>query len=256
MQATPLFFRMNAKGSTEVDTLALRFDPAYPYGTRFVDISIGADPVGRFLARKFDVQVDTSLSVAVVTDDGGDATAAAVRRLGISARLIPAAGVVASALEGLQTVLIPEYVAGTMTAHGWEALGSFVDGGGRLVVLAQRTSDLADLPGSHGLRAIDTGIYDTTAVILPRVGDRVWTAPNELQNETWEGWLYRRATQSLVVDTLHAEVVAHVGEDKNPAVVRWSVGKGTIHYVNLNLGHQFLNVLPAAYQFLANLLAY
>ena len=98
-------------------------------------------------------------------------------------------------------------------------------------------------------------MLDTTYAVVLDSLQGMWTRPNDLRQVAWDGWMFRRASQHLQVRGTTSEVLAHLGGGHEPAVVRWRSGLGSMVYVNLNLGHQFLNVHPSAYGFLANLLA-
>lgn len=255
VRSTKMYFRMNAKGTVEYDTLRLSFDPDFPWGTHFVSVGVGSDELARFLVRKFDVTTSTQRPVTVLASGLGDPAAHAVQSLGLQFRLVDPATVEAEVFSGIDVVIVPEYAMTSISAAGLEALRSFVARGGRCIVLQQSPSDLARLPNTTGFRAAWTGEYDTTAVFSMDTVRSVWSTPNVIRTGSWDGWVFRRASLKLHVPAQEPEVLATVGNDRTPAVLRWKVGSGDMTYVNLNLGHQFLNVHPTAYRFLANLLA-
>ncbi len=255
VRSTKMYFRMNAKGTVEYDTLRLSFDPDFPWGTHFVSVGVRMDELARFLVRKFDVATSTRHTVAVLARGPGDPTAHAVRSLGVRMRLIDPSSVAAADLSGCDVAVVPEYAFTIVGSGGLEALKGFVSNGGRCVVLQQNPADVSRLPNIADLRATWTGEYDTTAILSLDTLQRVWSTPNKIRSDPWDGWVFRRASLRLHVPDNAAEILATVGSDRSAAVIRWKIGAGVMMYVNLNLGHQLLNVHPTSYQFLANLLA-
>lgn len=255
VRSKPMYFRMNAKGSTETDTLSLQFHADYPEGTSFSDVLIGLDPVARFLVRKFSVAVDSSVQVGVLGDPGSTVTGMAMRRLGQPVRWIAPTGLGGSDLTGLQTVVVPEWSGGSLQAADWTILRRFAEQGGRVLVLAQRADIIVGLPGSPVQAASLDGNTDSTAVLAFTPDDRLLAGPNPLLDESWEGWINRRVPHRLTLPSPTTDVPLTVGTGAIAGIVRWSVGRGAFTYVNLNLHHQFLNAHPAAYRLLANLVA-
>lgn len=255
VRSRPMFFRMNAKGSTEIDTLELQFHEDYPEGTSFSDVLIGLDPVARFLVRKFPVAVDSSTRVGVLGDAGSTVTGLAIRRLGQPVRWIASTGSGDAELSGLQTVVVPEWGGASLRPAEWTALRRFAEQGGRVLVLAQHADVTTGLPDSPVRSAIPDGSTDSTSVLSFTPDDRVLAGPNRLLDETWEGWINRRVPHRLTLSSQTADVPLAVGVDAIPGIVRWTVGRGAFTYVNLNLHHQLLNAHPAAYRLLANLVA-
>ena len=248
-------FRLNTKGSQQVDTLTLKVSPEIPDGTHFVNVTIGSDPVAGFLLRKFPLLSDTSHSVVVVAADSFDAASMAIRRTAMSATWVIPSELERSSLPVADVVLISEFASEGISRGGWSNVRSYVEQGGRLVVLAQRPGPLQNLPGEPQLSIAPSAKYDTSAKLSIDSLDLLSASPNDLKEESWMGWLYRRTMWQVQTSSRTVVVQAWFGERENPAILRWHVGHGTVTYVNMNLGHQFLNVLPAAHQLLANLLA-
>lgn len=255
VRSRPMFFRMNAKGSTEIDTLDLQFHEDYPEGTSFADVLIGLDPVARFLVRRFSVSVDSSIRVGVLIDPSSTVTGLAMRRLGQPVRWITTTGFGDDELLGLQTVVVPEWCGGALRTSEWSVLRRFAEEGGRVLVLAQHADVTVALPGSPVRQAVPDGNTDSTAVLTFMPDDRLFAAPNALLDDSWEGWLNRRVPHRLTLSSPTVDVPLSVGVNAIPGIVRWTVGRGAFTYVNLNLHHQFLNAHPAAYRLLANLVA-
>lgn len=255
VRSAAMYFRMNFKGSTEVDTLSLDFDPSLPDGSTIAEVGIGGDPVGRFVVRRFPVPIDSTSVVGVIGGLTETVTGTAVRRLGYKARSIDPARVTDQQLAGLSTVVVPEWAGGLLSADGWKSLERHARSGGRLVVMAQYAPVAVRIPGVP-IRTMEVdGSTDSTSTLAFSSATRLADAPNDMSGESWEGWLNRKVTHRLTLDTASANVLATVGPNRLPAIVRWPLERGEVTYVNLNLHHQFLNVLPASYRLLSNLLA-
>ncbi len=255
LRSLPMFFRMNAKGSTELDSLSLIFDDGYPEGTSLAEVLIGFQPAGRFVVRKFPVQIDSLRTVLVVGDKEASVSGMAVRRLGVNARWVDPEQVSAVSLEDDPVIVVGEWLGHRISREGWDRLQKYAEQGGSIVVLAQQARVQTSIPGSPIRSALPDASTDTTSAIMLSGDEPLFAGPNDLRSDRWDGWINRRVPHRLTIRLDRAAILAAVGVEEMPAVIRWSIGRGKITYVNLNLHHQFLNGLPAAYRLLANLLA-
>ncbi|MBX2992638.1 MAG: PIG-L family deacetylase [Bacteroidetes bacterium] len=249
-------FRLSYKGATQLDTLRLQLHTPVPEGDHLSNILIDDVPQGMFVARSFSVRADTSQAVAVTGGVQNSATVDALRRIGFRSRELRPADLSTRALEGIDVLILDRrsLTLHTRLKQSSRILERFVERGGHLVVLAQESDELAKFPLLEGIVAAPSHLIDEAARIAFDSTHRMLAIPNPILPEDFDGWLFRKAHNSL---TVRGEFEIPVrGPDEEPLVVSRLLGKGRITYVDLALHHQWMNVHPGSLRLLANLVAF
>ncbi len=252
-------FRINVKDQSEVDTLVLQWKRPLGEGTYVVPVNISIRPVARFAARKFDVNVDSSRRIALITGVAGSPTGETLRRLGVRYEEVRDAGSLAQQLESVKTAIVDRRAMTLMgdLASQRHSLMRFVESGGHLIVLAQDAKVWNSTPLIDGLQLTSTDALEEAFEVEADGQHRLFNSPNRLTWQDWESWLFRRAYNIVAGPALKTAVIPLKSKlEKNPLIAEWAIGSGTLTYVDLALSHQFLNVHPGAFRLLANLISY
>ena len=250
-------FRLNQKEESATDTLRLSWKPVEE-GTHLVKLKIEGIPVARFAARAFDVSVDTSRRVGLITTFNGGATGETLRRLGVhwDSRL---PGDVSSAWLSLHDVILLDRRVLSLSPelrNHFQDFSTYVEGGGRIVILAQDDSAWNEDPFIAGIHLNRSSSLDAEAVVAEDSSDGLLARPNRIGKEDWVGWLWYRAYNSITVDRKDLATPMSDRSTGSPFVVREIRGKGTVTYVDLALPPQWLNINIGSFRLLANLVSY
>lgn len=252
-------FRINVKDQSDVDTLVLQWKHPLGEGTYIVPVNVSIRTLARFAARKFDVSVDSSRRIALITGIVGSPTGETLRRLGLRYDEVRDAGSLARQLVATQVAIIDRRALTLMggLASQRRSLMRFVESGGHLIVLAQDAKVWNVAPLVDGLELTSTDALEEAFEVETEEHNRLFTSPNRLTWQDWESWLFRRGYNIVAGPALKTAVIPLKSKlEKNPLIAEWIIGSGTFTYVDLALQHQFLNVHPGAFRLLANLISY
>ncbi len=243
-------FRLFIKDASHQDTLRLKWADA-PEGAYLVDLTVAGQPVANVLARRFSVAATEGRRVTYVGQTGSSALYPALRRLGYAVNIAGPADLP----EQTGTILVDAsiHLAGWDTPEFWARIRTATESGAHVVLLDQQASVLTGSGLFPSCRFTPTFLADTSYSLILAGENGPLTEPNDLSQETWEGWLYRVASNVIEVPpdivTTHARIMG----TESPVMFSVRLGQGTITYIDLNLTPQLANVLPAAYALLANL---
>jgi hypothetical protein len=252
-------FRLNVKGQVHRDTLWLMWKRTLDDGTYLIPVHIREETVAGFAARKFDVRIDSSKRVGLVTGLTNSPTEDALRRLAVKWDRLTVDEHFSEVIPSYQVILIDrraltlvEQLAGHRSV-----LERFVERGGHLIVLAQDASVWNTLPIVDGIRLAASQTFDEQALVeIDSTHDMV-LRPNPIARGDWSDWLYARAYNLVSGEELSsASVPVRMAKGKNPLIATWRRGGGTITYCDLAFHPQFLNIHPGAFRLLANLISY
>lgn len=252
-------FRLNVKDQVHRDTLWLTWKRTLDDGTYLIPVHIREETVARFAARKFDVRIDSSKRVGLVTGLTNSPTEDALRRLGVKWDRLTVDEHLSEVISSYQVILIDrraltlvEQLAGHRSV-----LERFVEQGGHLIVLAQDASIWNALPIVDGVRLAASQTFDEQALVeIDSTHDMV-LRPNPIARGDWSDWLYARSYNLVSGEELSsASVPVRTAKGKNPLIATWRRGGGTITYCDLAFHPQFLNIHPGAFRLLANLISY
>lgn len=248
-------FRLSGKGTVHTDTLVLTWHKTVE-GSAVIPIDIDGIVVANVAARGFDVDIDSSKTVGLISHGGMSAAEETLRRLGLRWNRARAPEVTPSWLEEQSVILIDHraYSLEPSLSRLNSALLGFAASGGRIVVLSQDAEEWNADPLIQGLtleRNADLAPDDP----LELTNHPVLTSPNTLTQDDWASWLFARAGNRLKVSS-DAVVPVRDRVSGTPLVVVTPQGKGEVVYVNLNLPPQWLNIHAGSFRLLANLLGY
>jgi hypothetical protein len=252
-------FQLNVKDRSQQDTLILSWRRPLEEGTYVIPVKIGTEEVTRFGARRFDVRVDSSKRVALVTGLENSPTADALRRIGAAWSYLTVNPDFSRSLASYQVVVLDHRLLSLQPAiqeHRAD-LAQFVERGGHLILFAQDAAAWTMAPWIERLNLTATSTYDEETSVEADSTSQLMTRPNLIHSEDWTNWLSRMAYNRVSGEALEgAQVPVKVARDGNALIVQWKKGGGTLTYVDLALHPQFLNVQAGAYRLLANLLSY
>ncbi|OGU28206.1 MAG: hypothetical protein A2X66_08760 [Ignavibacteria bacterium GWA2_54_16] len=252
-------FRLNTKDEAQLDTLVLTWNKTLDEGTYNIPVKIDNNTMSSFAARRFDVRMDASKKVALITGIQGSPTATALRRLGANWTTLEPHPEAVTDVSKFDVVLIDRramtLASGVETYRG--ALEQFVEKGGHLIILAQDAGVWNFRPLVDGLKLTASGLYDDRTSIDTDTTSRILTTPNLIVRSEWSNWLFQIAYNALSGPALsQAATPVKSAADRNPLIAMWKKGRGTITYADLAFNPQTFNVHPGAYRLLANLLSY
>ncbi|HEY4612154.1 MAG TPA: PIG-L family deacetylase, partial [Bacteroidota bacterium] len=251
-------FRLNVKGASHLDTLALTMKPDLPDGSYLFPLKVGVDEVASYVARKFPVHVDSTKRIGVLQGVPSSPAVRAIRQIGLRATVLAELDRLADALATLDVLVVDRRALSfhTLSNNQYNALRTFVQQGGRLVVFAQNPevwNPQPLLPGLSLKRSFSSSVQ--SPVVLDSL-HALTLQPNNLNDQDWFEWLYRRSYHAISLSPQGLyEVLAKDGKTGNPLIISNKYGKGSMLYIDLDMDHQWLNVHPAALRLLANVLA-
>jgi len=252
-------FRLNVKDQVHRDTLWLTWKRTLDDGTYLIPVHIGEDIVAQFAARKFDVRIDSTKRVGLITGSTNSPTEEALRRLSVKWDRLTVDERLSEAISSYQVILIDRRaltLVEQLAAHR-SVLERFVERGGHLIVLAQDASIWNAFPIVDGIRLAASQTFDEQALVeIDSTHDMV-LRPNPIARGDWSDWLYARSYNLVSGEELSsASVPVRTAKGKNPLIATWRRGGGTITYCDLAFHPQFLNIHPGAFRLLANLISY
>jgi hypothetical protein len=252
-------FRLSRKGASFQDTLTLAWQKGLKEGSYLIPITIGKQIAGQFAARKFEVDVDTSKTVGLITGIVRSQTAEALRRLGVRFEVMDAQSVSAGRIAGFHSLIVDRR-AMTLAPHIKEALPmlrQFAANGGHLVILAQESKDWNRMPLLEGVGLENSTLLDQNTAVETDTNHSFLKYPNRISGDDWNEWIFRRSYSHVTRDAKSPEVEMPVRVSKNkwPVLLTSKASKGRISYVDLDLQHQWMNLHSGSFKLLANLLS-
>jgi hypothetical protein len=251
-------FHLNVKDQSVQDTLILSWRRPLEEGTYVIPVKIETQEVGRFGARRFDVRVDSSKRIALVTGLEHSPTEDALRRIGAAWSSLKVNSDFSRNLASYQVILLDHRLLSLEPAilRYKTELEQFAERGGHLILLAQDAVAWKKAPLLDDLELTATSSYDEETGVQADSTSLLMRSPNVIHPDEWTNWIARMAYNKVSGKVLGAaEVPVRVARDGNALIVQWKKGAGTITYVDLALLPQFLNVHAGAYRLLANLLS-
>jgi len=251
-------FRVSFKEASDQAFLDLKWFGPIPEGTWTIPVSIAGIKVGKFGARSFAAEVDTTRTLGVITALRQSATLAALENLGLNPRIIEPDSAMSASFFPLNTLIIDSR---TLTLRPGlrsrtKELMDFAQRGGHLVILAQDAEAWNESPLIDGIQLRPSAAFDPQTKVQVDSLDRLLRLPNRIESYEWDDWIYQRAANVVTVSKqLDAATPVRIGRSLNPGIVTMQAGRGKMTYVDLDLVHQLLNVHPGVYRLLANLLS-
>ncbi len=258
VQSPAKVVRLNEKGLSQTDTLHLHWRDSLSAGMYLAPLTLGGIEVARFAARKFDLDVDTTMRVGLFTSIEASPTADALRRMGLSSvRTFRTAAGLSAARDDLDVLLIDRRV--TTLSPDAPRIRPIVDQiaerGGHIIILAQDASawnstplwDMVHLEHNPTLSPDVPAIMDTTHELM--------STPNILEKSAFEDWVFASGYNTVKISG-GSKVDTPVWYDsKHPLLVTALDGNGRKTYADLAFGPQWMSIHPGAFRILANLLS-
>ncbi len=252
-------FRLRTKDSSVIDTLALTWKDSLPSGDYVHELKISGESVGRFVARKFDVVIDTTRKVGLITELEGSPVAEALRRLRMPYIMLDTLSLKSSDFSSLATIVIDrdaEALRNDLPAM-LPRLRKWVRAGGHLILFPQYSMPSENLMIQEELNFRLWPALDPESEVSVDTSHVFLTRPNLIQTADWQGWIFARSLGSVEVKgNQEKEVPIRSRDSDAPLVVTIKDGKGQMTYIALDLSSQLLNIRPGAHRLLANLLSY
>lgn len=239
------------------DKLQLSWKNDLPFGEYAAEVWASKKEVHRFLGRKFPCIADDQGTVGIISPIAQTPVVPAVRRLGLTPRMLNLASDSALRLSDLQTIIIDRdaFAADQELVHHEEELWRWVSDGGRLVLLDQFHAQQFPF-SSHLIPHFQEGkALDAAADVLVDSSSTVLCAPNVLKPEDWDGWVFAKAYGSLAPGDSASGTPVRARQSGMPLLTTTRTGKGLIICVALNLDLQLSSIVPGAYRLLANILS-
>ena len=252
----PVPFRLDSKESSSTVQLSMNWRKEIPDGTFLVPVGVGNTPLAAFAARKFDVKLDASSRVAVVSQSRNSPMVDALRRLGVQHVEVTPTSEAGSRLHGFKTVIVDRRALSFVrdTSKFFRSIYSFAENGGRVICLSQDPAAW-NASGFAGLLTLkEGGSLPPDAPVVFDTLDNM--APNALNSADLSGWIFRRSYDRITpTSQADVRVLVRAQVDNSPLVVSVPQGKGHLVYVNLCLIPQLVNINPGAFKVLADLVS-
>jgi hypothetical protein len=252
-------FRLNVKDQVHRDTLWLTWKRTLDDGTYLIPVHIREDIVARFAARKFDVRIDSTKHVGLITGLTNSPTEDALRRLSVKWDRVTVDEHFSERLSSYQVLLIDRRaltLVEKLAVHR-SMLERFVEQGGHLIVLAQDASVWNALPILEGIRLAASHTFDEETPVEIDSTHSMVLRPNPIAPSDWSDWLYAKAYNLVSGEVLSsASVPVRTAIGSKPLIATWRRGQGTFTYCDLAFHPQLLNIHPGAFRLLANLISY
>lgn len=250
-------FRLPSKGFLHIDTLVPSWSEALMDGTYPLSVRIDDVVVARFVARKFDVRVDSSLTVSVLTNIDRSPSSEALRRLGYQPVVMEHPVSMAERVAKPHVIVAETLpLASQVWAQDSASLMSFVQDGGHLILLPTSIIGRTSIPFSSDVQYKRSLRLDELTNVAFDPQHSLVNVPNALTVEDFEGWIYRRAFNEVALTRrTDFEIPFVAAQTQQPLLLTRRVGEGRITYVDLDLVHQWMNIHAGSFRILANLLA-
>jgi len=256
-QSVPVGFALSFKEARAQETLLVRWKEPLQEGTYLVSLVIGEEKVARFGARKFNLAVDTTRRVGVMTGTRNSPTMSALRRLGLSPfEVSPSDPALDQRLRSLDVLIIDRRALTLQRGIPGlkRELVTFAREGGHLIVLAQDAQVWNREPLWDDIRLSQTSVYGADARIIIDTSSALMSGPNRVEARDFDEWLFRKA-YNLVSAAPASGWDIPLRSPEAPLLVSSLAGRGRITYADLALHPQWLNIQPGAYRLLANMVS-
>jgi LmbE family N-acetylglucosaminyl deacetylase len=215
-------------------------------------------------AKVMDVKITPGLHVGYIMGVG-DRVPDAIEQLGADVRLIDSDTLAAGDLSQFNVIVVGvrAYERRPDLRANNQRLLQYAETGGTVIVQYQRNEFNEAQYGPYPAKTTSDRVTDENApidVLVPN--DPVFTTPNRIGAESWQGWVQERGTYFLgQKDPRYVDLVRsrdpfplNAGP-KTGALVEARTGKGRWIYVGLGLWRQLPAGVDGAYRLMANLLS-
>lgn len=257
--STESAFRLSYKGSSHLDTLFITWKGNPDEGSYLIPVQIDGITVANFAARKFHTEVDTSKKIGIITGLQNSPTENALRRLNVKFSTVGLGRMFSQQIDSLNVLIVDRRVLSLKPQMGdfKSEVENFVNRGGHLIVLSQDAATWNAKPLWAGMHLTPTLLFDESIPLKSDSTHTLLMSPNLITTEHWNGWLYLRGYNIVSVSALEdAQLPVKVKRWGTPLIISLRDGKGKRTYVDLALGHQWMNIHTGAFRLLANIISY
>lgn len=257
--STESVFRLSTKESSHLDTLFITWKGDRGEGTHLIPVQIDGITVANFAARKFHAEVNTAKKIGIIKAIKHSPIEDALRRLKVQFSIINLDRNFSSQLNLLDVIIIDRraLTLSPKLINYTNEIDNFVNSGGHIIILAQDAESWNNNPLWNGMQLTGTFLFDEQIPLQVDSTHTLLSFPNVINSEDWKDWIFLRGYHIISGAVLEqAESPIKVKPQGDPLVVTFASGNGRKTYVDLALGHQWLNIHPGAFRLLANLISY
>lgn len=242
-------FRLMTKGDIQEDTLVIEKVRPAQDGNYLLNIAIQGDVVSRVAARKFDVKTDSTKSIFIRSQSKIEPIIKiALNRIGLNTTA--SSTITGDISSDIIIIDRNDLFKKAFKEEEIKILFTFLQNGGKVVVLSQESVSWNTQSLSNELNIIcdpknvEQDIMSVGKMLL---------SPNNIETKLFENWLYQKVDNRIVYS---GEIDLLEGDKNNLGIIGKQLGKGYLMYVNLNIHHQLMNIDPATYKLLGNIISY
>ena len=255
----PVPFQLDTKERSSTKTMFIDWRKGMPDGTFLIPVRVGHTSLTAFAARKFDVNMDPTLHVGIVSQYRNSPLVDALRRLGVGkTELISTSEFAGSQVQSLDVVVVDRRALSFVrdTSTFCSSILRFAENGGRVVFLGQDPTMWNGSGFAALLKLQEGGSLPVDSPVVFDTSDTIAKTPNALMESDLSGWIFRRSYNRVSPNTqIGASALVRSQDDNSPLVVSVPQGRGRLTYVDLCLIPQLVNINPGAFRVLANLIA-
>lgn len=250
--------KLSYKGAEYLDTLNLFFKEGIKVGDNLLELKIGGEPVANFVARRYDIVVDHTKKVGLISSQSNSITKLTLQRLNVKFVELNDVNLLQTSGNNLDVIIIDRNMIVTGKPKSFiNELEAFVAAGGNLIVLSQDYSFWNSSNLLRDFKITRSFNIDEHSSINRDSNNRILNFPNKIKDEDFDNWIYTRTSNAVSVSSsnmMEFPVIASI--DKTPLLLTQKYVNGTIIYVNMALHYQLLNIHEGAYKILANLISF
>ncbi len=248
--------KLSYKGAEWLDTLNLFFKPKIQIGDNLLKLKIGGVDVANFVARRYDVSVDQTKRIGLISSQTNSITKLALQRLDVKYWELNDTSLSQTHTTNLDVIIIDRNSADKLKSFN-NIIEPFVLAGGNLIILSQDHSFSDSLNLFSDIKLSRSFGLDELSSVQLDSNHKILNNPNKITESDFENWIYARTTNALDINSSNIiESPIKSSIDEIPLLVVKKRQKGAIIYVNLALHYQLLDIQQGTYKLLANIISY
>ncbi|MDP2208699.1 MAG: hypothetical protein Q8K98_07980, partial [Bacteroidota bacterium] len=248
--------KLSYKGAEYLDTLNLFFKQGIQVGDNLLKLKIGGEAVANFVARRYDVSVEHTKRVGLISSQTNSITKLTLQRLNVKFVELNDMNLLQTYVNNLDVIVIDRNSTDKLKSFK-NLIEPFVAAGGNLIVLSQDNSFWDSSKLLSDIKLTRSFIYDENSPVIIDSNHRILNIPNKITDEDFENWIYARTSNEVSITlTKEIEIPIISSINKTPLIVTQKYLKGTVIYVNMALQYQLLNIQEGAYKILANFISF
>lgn len=250
--------QLSYKGAEYLDTLNLFFKQGIQPGDNLLNLTIGGEAVANFVARRYDIAVDHTKKVGLISSATNSITKLTLHRLNVKFVELNDVSLLQTSANNLDIIIIDRNLMSIEKPKSFmKEIETFVAAGGNLIVLSRDNSFWHSSNLLSDIKLTRSFSYDEHLSVKIDSNHKILNSPNKITDTDFENWIYTRTSNALRVGSsnmMESPITASI--DKTPLLITRKYVKGTIIYVNMALHYQLLNIHEGVYKILANLISF